>query len=272
MNVISYSLFGNHVTWGTRQFYWDFLPALVRAHHNIYPGWELRIHVDSTFRDPRSNFLCALNDAGLANVRYVEENLQVCRSMLWRMRPLWEAGIDYVLCRDIDSLITLRDRRATEMFIQSGASAHALNDHPQHTVVMMGGLCSFKSTQFLETTKWTCWEEMIALSGILERPSGGSDQILLAHEVWPRLYPNICAHRFNGISVDPNLRACYKNVDEIGLPDVPAGLLTPATDALVPFMGCPGYDWPAAVKHFDTFGDPILAEKIQKIEKQILGA
>ena len=52
--VASYALFGNHVAHGTRQFYWDHIPAAVRAHHNFYPDWELRFHVDSTYHDDRS--------------------------------------------------------------------------------------------------------------------------------------------------------------------------------------------------------------------------
>ena len=38
MNVVSYCLFSGEDN--RRNFYWDMVPAIVRAHHNIFPGWE----------------------------------------------------------------------------------------------------------------------------------------------------------------------------------------------------------------------------------------
>ena len=74
--VASYSLFGNRpeANGTTRDFYWDFIPALVRSHHNLFRDWELRIHVDSTKNEPRSRLLRAYEKAGLLMAKYVEEN------------------------------------------------------------------------------------------------------------------------------------------------------------------------------------------------------
>lgn len=266
--IASYALFGNHVTYGTRQFYWDHLPGLVRAHHNLFPGWELRLHVDATYNEPRSKLLRAYASAGLINVKYVEENKAVCRSMLWRLLPLWDEDVEYVLCRDVDSMPSMKERRAVDQFIQSGAAAHTMHDHPQHTALMMGGLVGFHAPQFKSITQWPTWEHLIALSAILDLPTGGSDQILMSEQVWPLLYPNVCSHRFQGLALDSSLKACFDHVDEINPTDVAPGLYG-NTDDLMPFLGCSGYSIPDAKDRFDTYGSPAIAQLAQSAESTL---
>ncbi len=264
--IASYCLFGNHVQHGTRQFYWDCLPAVVRAHHNLFSGWELRIHHDSTVKEAHSAKLRAYAAAGLVSLRYVEENTAVCRSMLWRMLPIWEPETEYVICRDMDSLPILKDRKAVEMFVHSGAAAHTINDHPQHTEPMMGGMIGFHAPRFLAITKLKSWDELVALNADLAVPHGGHDQILMHHNIWHRLYPSICAHRFAGMSVDRGLLACYSQVWDKNPSDVQESLLD-KSDQLMPFLGAPGFDVPRAIEVLDRYGNPEIAARIKAVEQ-----
>jgi hypothetical protein len=266
--VASYALFGNHVSHGTRQFYWDHLPSLVRAHHHFFGGWELRIHVDSTWKEDRSRLLQAYNDGGLLNMVYCEENKACCRSMLWRMRPAWDLDVSYVICRDIDSMPCPKDALAVKQWIQSGATIHTINDNPQHTATMMGGMVGFKVDQFQQKCPWPSWEAMVESYEGLERPSGGYDQMLMSDRIWHLYYPDICSHRFAGLPADPKLRACCTIAEPYTVPENSPGLCRQA-DAMMRHLGASSYDIPAACKLFDTYGNPAVRERVLNAEKSV---
>jgi len=271
----SYSLFGNHIVNGTRQFYWDHVPALVRAHHNLYPSWwELRIHVDSTYHDDRSKWLRAYEAAGLVKIVHVEENIAVCRSMLWRMLPIWdtESRFDYVMCRDIDSAPCPRDYKTIQQFFQSGATIHAVNDNYQHTVTMMGGMVGFQVQPFLAKCPWPSWLAMINAHEGLELPSGGYDQILMSNSIWFHYYPDACVHRFAGLGSDNELKACYHGVlpGPISFPKAINGdRMCAEVDTLMPYLGASSYEIPRACRIYDTYGDPAVRDRVLAAEATI---
>jgi len=262
-NVASYALYGN------RLFYWQGLRALVRAHHNIFPGWELRIHHDSTIHAPRSAVLREYEKAGLVKLVSIEENKAYCRSMLWRLLPAWDADVQFVLCRDIDSLPTIKDRRMTEQFMQSGAAIHCMNDNGSHTSAMMGGMCSVNAPVMREKTGYPSWEHLVSLRGDLDRVMGGTDQILLHYHMWEKLFPDVCEHRIKGLHIHPGAKASYTTIEPVDIPDVPKKIQD-ESDSLIPFMGCPGYDFTRAVEFFDAHGNQELVAKLREIEKPVM--
>jgi len=266
--IASYALFGHHVTHGTRQFYWDHIPALVRAHHNLYPDWELRVHVDSTYHEDRSRLLRAFEAEGLVNIVHCGENTACCRSMLWRMQPAWDTTVDYVVCRDMDSAPCPKDAKTIKQWIESGATLHTVNDNHQHTVVMMGGMVGFKVKPFLEKCPWKTWEEMVNSFNGLELPSGGHDQILMSGKLWSTYYPDVCAHRFAGLPADKTLRACYTSVPEGPLEGLSEQMCREA-DTLMPYLGASSYEVPRACHIFDTYGKPEIRDRVVKTEKSI---
>jgi hypothetical protein len=261
-NVASYALYGN------RRFYWQGLRSLVRAHHNIFPGWELRIHHDSTIHAPRSTILRKYAEAGLVKLVQVEESKAYCRSMLWRLLPVWEDDVGYVLCRDIDSMPTIKDRRMTEQFIKSGAAIHCMNDNGSHTSAMMGGMCSINGPSFRQKSGYAKWEDLIILRNDLDRVMGGVDQILLHYHVWEKMFPDVCEHRLKGLAPHAGARASFTTVEPVDIAGIPQKLQE-ETDALIPFMGCPGYDCERAVAFFDEHGNQDLTRQLREIEEPI---
>jgi hypothetical protein len=236
MKVASYALFGNHVGHGTRQFYWDHIPATVRAHHNLFPDWELRIHVDSTYHEDRSKLLRAYEKAGLLKVVHAEENIACCRSMLWRMMPVWEEGVTHVACRDLDSVPCAKD---VEVPHEVGRErSRPLRDQRQS-----GPLCHHDGRHGRLPHRQVPRQKPVAVldqndrgRGGLEKPSGGYDQILMSNQIWGRYYPDVCAHRFSGMSQDSKMTACFDAV-----PAGPVPGLNPAmcalSDSLMPYLG-----------------------------------
>jgi hypothetical protein len=264
--VASFALFGHHVAHSTRQFYWDHLPALVRGHHNLYPDWELRVHVDSTYQEDRSRLLRAYEAAGLLAVVHCGENTACCRSMLWRMKPVWDGTVEYVVCRDMDSAPCAKDAKAIKQWIDSGATIHTINDNYQHTATMMGGMVGFKAPAFMAKSPWKTWENMVDSYKGLEQPSGGHDQILMSNAIWNTYCPDVCAHRFAGLPFDAALKACFTKSSEEPL----AGLsekMCQESDTLMPYLGASSYEVPRACNIFDTYGKPEVRDRVLAAEK-----
>lgn len=147
--VISLSLFNGDSESGAR--YWKALPGFVRAHHTLFPRFELRIHHDETIdAAPYGTALKRLAEHDLLKLVPVPSRPRQgkCERMLHRLMPAWDLEVEYVFSRDVDSIPTWRERCLAEAFIESAArretDAHTIWDNVMHTGIM-GGLCAFRA-------------------------------------------------------------------------------------------------------------------------------
>lgn len=260
--IVCYAIFGH------REFYWPHFPALVRAHHTLFKGWEMRVYTDSSIFSARAMMLRAYAKAGLVNVIHHEENKGHCRSMLWRCLPIWDENVDYVLSRDVDSLPTIKDRRSVEQFIQSGATLHVVNDNPAHTVPVMGGMCGFNAPKFREKTGIKDWNDFVSRRTDLDATMGGTDQILLYFEAWQRCFPDVCEHRFAGYRTHEQATASYTTADVFPVEGVEGDM--EGTNGLINFLGAPGYGIQAAIDYFEKHGDQEFMRKLRDLESQVV--
>jgi len=260
MNVISYCLFSGETN--RRDFYWDMVPAIIRAHHNLFPGWELWLHHDtSLYTDARGDLFESYKEHKLLKLIHCGKSLSVGLSALWRFQPLWHPDVGYMLSRDIDSLPLPKDRRAVEVFLQSGKIAHSITDHPNHrptpTGGFMAGMCGFDARRTVSTVHIPNWDAFVAQGERLDTWSGGPDQQLLFRALYfPLARANaICEHDLTRNSV-------------VALPlnDV-TQCVQDGGDALMPFMGCPGFDCHKAIAFYDRFGHPEIADRAETAEK-----
>lgn len=207
--VISYALFGDCrlAPEGSQHRLADqHLPVLVRAHHALFPGWELRIHHDEALYT--SNYgavLKGLERQGLVKLVYVPSNPNdgKCKKMLWRLLPLWDEDVDYVFCRDVDSLPTWRERCADEEFIASGCAAGVIHDDPMHSH-LMGGLCHFDARMFRKIVDlpFDQFIKTVNLDGtVRDWHKHGSDQDFLNKYV-AHLMPSILEHQLFDVRND----------------------------------------------------------------------
>ena len=244
MRIVSYALFTNHPSYGHRPLYWQCIPGVVRAHHNLFSGWEMRVHHDSSVDQPCGALLRSYADAGLVSLRYVEENVATCRSMLWRMRPCWDDNAD---------------RRAVDEFIASGMVVHALCDNPAHAG-LMGGMIGF-SSQFRMEFPHQSWDAFVdsynAPSFPLNVPSGGPDQILINRTVAVWFSDKTLLRNYNGGPYD----------GPAGMPSDITEELAQHSAALVPYLGAAGFDVAEAIRVFDTYGRPDVADAIKNAER-----
>jgi hypothetical protein len=209
MNVVSYAFFRNDASAyesdrcgaSKGKFFVGFLPAVVRAHHSVYPDYELRIHHDERVREyPYFRVLESLASRGMLRLVAMGEAHELCESMLWRLAPCWDESVDRVICRDVDSLSTPRERLAVEEWIAGGKPIHSIHDSPSHKgALILGGLCGFRAEYIrsrFETVDflyyWIRWHG-------LPLTKLGDDQRALT-----RLFQNIPIHHFHGPYTGPH--------------------------------------------------------------------
>jgi hypothetical protein len=261
MNVVSYCIFGEE------DRYWGGLRAIIRAHHNLCAGWEMRVHHDEAVHGPKGDLLRRYAAHGLVRLVDCGKNEQVCRSMLWRLKPIWDEAVEYVFCRDMDSLPLPKERRATKAFIRTPCFAHSISDHPQHTAHFMGGTCGFYGSRFRAATGFGSWESLVDKGQNLQIASGGPDQILMANVVYPLVHEWTCYHWFSGGFEDHRLNHqwLFRGVDDIHLAVNP--VIEAEGDKLAACVGSPSFDVAKSAEFYDTHGDPEVAARIRDAEQ-----
>lgn len=167
MKVLSYSWF--HAANGRRgDLFSARIPAVLRAARALFPEWTIVIHHDNALDDEAyAPVLRRLHDSGaLRLVNCGDATHRMAEAMLWRLKPIWEPGDEYVLARDLDSMATPRERWTVETFMRTGASMHMINDSPSHHLpgpcpFMLGGMVGFYVPEFLKVTGIKAWTDVI---------------------------------------------------------------------------------------------------------------
>lgn len=80
-------------------------------------------------------------------LKIIKSDYKNTEPTMWRMIPLWFNNINVLLCRDIDSLPTKNEVKATKSFIESKYLIHSIRSHRQHNshnTRLLAGLCGFK--------------------------------------------------------------------------------------------------------------------------------
>lgn len=243
--------------------YTNGIKAICRAHHVLFPGWTWRIHHDGTIdKDANGRLLRKYESAGLVELVDLGAESRICRAMIWRMLPIWDTAVEYTLCRDMDSLPTPREAMAVRQFLESGCVMHCVSDHPQHGAAIMGGLCGFNSAAFRRLTGLGTFGSLVSGNG-LDRH--GDDQLLLLEKVWPVLQNHMCEHRFGGFKPASNSVA-YTVPSAVDLPGVELGPFTAQADALIPFMGVPGFNCIEAEAFYNQHGPQAVIDRIRRAE------
>lgn len=287
MNVVSVALFGNLAN---TDKYRAYLPAAIRAHHNLYPGWSFRIHHDGAASEgPYAAALRALDERGFVELARVEDpflpghdpalGTPLGRGMLWRLLPLWDDRVERFVCRDIDTVPGYRERCAVEEWIQSGLAFHAMADkRGSHDFPTMGGMVGLHVQQmrprlmnplipfndFLKRAGWSgnhkVWTEEYRVSNWTS-----NNQLFLCEHVWKLAQDSTCEHRLAQSRVFEESKL---SLTEIGVTDVDGVLpeIRQGSDALIPFIGSANISLDRAFDFYKEHGNPIIEQAISECE------
>lgn len=264
-NVVSFCVFGGNQDW------WGHFPMTLAAHLQLFPGWELRLYHDPAFES--FYYFEGLKkieaDGWLKLVRCQPAPLTL--AMLWRMKPVWDSGVDVVACRDLDALVCGRERRCLEHFISTGLPAHAIRDSIGHMgVYMLGGMVAFRSPAFKSTVTPQSWQKFVD-SGVGHRRDWnrkGEDQEQLHAEVWNKFPGRVCDHAFLGQPPhEGNPKYNLEDVRRFPVADVSNEVLD-FFDSIVPHIGSAGLphtDIPKALRDMLSIGRVDNMRRLQEL-------
>ncbi|CAE8643851.1 unnamed protein product [Polarella glacialis] len=108
----------------------------IKFAREIYPGWRVRIYTDGSLPAELSQQISSDTSEEVI-VRGVQGNIA---GMFWCFFATHDPKVDRVIIRDIDSLVNLRERATVNEWIRSGKKWHAIRDHPNHIVPLLGGM------------------------------------------------------------------------------------------------------------------------------------
>ncbi|MDH2421056.1 tetratricopeptide repeat protein [Cobetia amphilecti] len=102
----------------------------------LYPGWRVRLYHDDSVPD---DFLALARelDAELIE-RPSSDTLR--QRLCWRFAVADDPTVGYFVVRDCDSVISLREVRAVQMWLTSGRFFHVMRDWWSHTDLVLAGL------------------------------------------------------------------------------------------------------------------------------------
>lgn len=276
--VISIAVFGE----GDKgESYAQYLPAFVRAHLNLFPleeNWRLHVYTGREIMlGHRGSTLRRLGEAGLISLTVMAQQAPLTKGMLWRMAPVFEDGIEYVFCRDLDACPMPRDRAVCDQFIASEATVSACHDNLSHAGVM-GGLSGYHAPAFRKATGFNSLEDLYAFANLNNNvwAQHGTDQNVLNRLIDRPGGPTLLEHRFNGWTEGKPTayrRAAATYACPAWSTPTPdkgksklTGDLAVRADQLANHLGAAGFDHLAAKAFWDTHGDPKLAAKIAECE------
>lgn len=172
-------------------FFSNYIHSLLHAFWAVFGNeYWLEIAHDERVKEKREfRFLEELERRSLIRLRNCGEAKTLCGSMLWRMDPIFEPGVELVVCRDIDSLPMHRDRKMLEAFTASRGGVHVIHDSESHSGPLMGGMIAVKPEHFpFGKDEWE------AAKGAYDLSEHGSDQRFLNSFLYPKVASKLLVH------------------------------------------------------------------------------
>ena len=145
--VISFCL------WGKEKRYLVGLVKNIELAKLYYPNFVcyIYIHKDSV---PHEIFDEISRFDNIFVIIKTEKTIRPKRFMLWRLEPLTDTTVEYLISRDIDTRIQLREVLAVNEWIESEKSLHIMRDHPCHYNKVMGGMFGIKNNPSIRAKNW----------------------------------------------------------------------------------------------------------------------
>ena len=141
-NIISY------VLWGDDEKRWIDLTYAIVANSAIYPNFVSRFYIHESGKASRFYpFVVSLAEKfpKLVEIEIINEPVVGTKLTCYRVKPVWEDDVDILLCRDLDHITNIPERKSVEWFIQHVDSLiYSIRAYSLHTVPYMAGLCAFR--------------------------------------------------------------------------------------------------------------------------------
>jgi len=235
----------------------------------LFPDWRVHLSLDEeTYNSPYKELFDYYLSIGEIDVT-VFPRKPLCEMMLFRLAPIFMQDENYVqrydrvICRDIDSLPTYRERQAVEYWIKTGRVVHAMTDSVSHNIPLMGGMCGFETNPTRKLLGVASFERMLMLDKSIDLNIKGSDQTFLQKVILPKVAQSMTEHYVLGLP--QSFRGeCYNYIQDDVVSDISNDLKE--TNILVNHIGQAGFIMEPVLKFLETH--ELDSEKFQKIERK----
>jgi len=271
MKAISYSLFGYDGSYADKGF--PFSTYLLGLSFNmklaelLYPGWDICLMLER--RTYESNLKPIFDyhiEFKKLKVRLIDDGY-LCWQMLKRMMPVFGGEYEAVVCRDLDSPLSYRERQAVEFWLQRGKAVHAITDSVSHNVAMMGGMVGFKPDQFTRLINCDTFEQMTALrTRALDYRKKGADQTFLNEDIFPIIEADIVQHYIEGMD-KIGRGELYVTIPKVKIPGV-SGEAGFNINRTVEHIGQAGINYIRTLEVLDMYLSKETKEYYDSIERQ----
>lgn len=177
-NIIAFALFGGLAK------YCETAILNAKEQKTIYPFWTCRFYIDKTVPD---QIIEKLKQEG-AEIIYVTEEEKSLPGPMWRFLALNDKTAHRVLLRDADSVISTREAKAVDEWIESGKYFHGMRDASTHTELILAGM-------------WGCIPKALPdVASMLKEYSKEitnqhfADQYFLRQYIWPYFKQSLIQH------------------------------------------------------------------------------
>lgn len=142
MKYLSFSL------WGDNPMYNIGAIKNAESWKDIYPEWEMVVFYDDTVP---TETIEKLDNLGVETIK-MDDSIYGC---FWRFLAADFDDCEYVIFRDTDSRINLREKFAVDDWINSKKTLHVMRDHPYHkipagndSIGILAGMWGIKGRKF----------------------------------------------------------------------------------------------------------------------------
>jgi hypothetical protein len=172
--IISFSLYGDKENYHRGAIY------NLNASKEIYPDWTCRFYVSQEIPLP------IVNELFIGGAEVIRKNRQHnADGMFWRFLPATEKDIDLLIVRDVDTVVSMREKYAVDEWAASNKKFHIIRDLPIHRRRILGGL-------------WGCRPKHLDLSAKLITDWNafeyGDDQQFLSQHIHPIIKNDVLIH------------------------------------------------------------------------------
>ena len=159
-NIISFSL------WGDNPFYNVGAIRNAESASKHYEGWVCRYYLGT---DVPKETVEALEKFPNTEIVIMENEDNNWMGMFWRFYPISDPEVEYVIFRDTDCRVTMRESMAVREWVSSGKTLHIMRDHPMHTEPIMGGMWGVHGPQFMKGSAdvWSAPVESLTMQEII---------------------------------------------------------------------------------------------------------
>lgn len=197
--VIALSLFADS-SGNVPEFLIHGLRQNIIAAKKVYPEWLLRIYTI----DVKDSFVKEFANESLVEIVKCVNAETTAKKMLWRFLVYDDPKVELSMSRDLDGRFTYREMFAVHDWISSGVGFHAMRDHPQHVIPIMGGMFGMRRG-VLKDQKM----ESIVAEALTQYPGKSSipgccadDQNFLTNFLWPKVSGD-------ALSTDSSVGRCF---------------------------------------------------------------